>query len=296
MTRLAALGGILVVAMASTQATAQIFSSDLNGDATGWTIVENGDTSSTFQFDYSTQGIPSAPNGDGTVGVRLASNLTSDAPGAGSAISISPGIAAAGRYTVQYDFWMNYHINGSTEEAGGAVGFDPGAGDPLGGVGFRANSDGDSGTDYKLYSGGAVLGLGDGYAIPSLNHTDASNTALQEAFPAQTAPDAQGTGYTNTLGGLAFKWHTMLVDVDSDAGTANFSVDGFDFGTITAASADLTGDISLIHTDPFGSVAGNADLAFVVFDNVSVNQIPEPSANLLLLAGMGGMAFFRRRR
>lgn len=287
-------GCVAVLAIAASHASAQIFSSDLNGDSTGWTIVENGDTSSTFQFDYSALGIPSAPNGDGTVGVRLASNLTGDDPGGGSAIAISPGIDVSGQYTVQYDFWLNYHANGSTEEGGGAVGYDAAAGDPLNGSGFRANTDGDSGTDYRLYAGeGATLD----YAIPSLNHTDPANTDLQAAFPAQTAPDAQGTGYTNTLGGLAFQWHTMLVDVDSGAGTATFSVDGFEFGTITASADDLSGDISLVHTDPFGSVAGDANLAFVVYDNVVVTQVPEPSASILALVGaLAAMAVRRNRR
>jgi hypothetical protein len=130
------------------------------------------------------------------------------------------------------------------------------------------------------------------YAIPSLDGQDAANTAIQEAFPGQTAPDAQGTGYSNPAGSHAFAWHTMLIDVDSDAQTANFSIDGFDFGTVTGG--DYTGDIALVFTDPFGSVAGNADLAFGVFDNVTV--VPEPSMAVLLTLGIGLLSMRRRRR
>ncbi len=281
----------LFVTLCSVTAEGQIFSSDLDGDGTGWTVTTNGDTDVTWQFDYSTMGIPSAPNGDGTTGVRLAANITADDPGAGSAIALSPGITASGQYQVQFDFWLNYHINGSTEEGGGAVAFDAAAG-PLGGTGLLVNTDGDSGTDYKLFTPSGALGLDSGmYAIPSLDAQDPSNTAIQEAFPSQTAPEAQGTGYTNPAGTFAFAWHTMQIDVDTDAQTAAFSIDGFDMGTVTGG--DYSGDVALIFTDPFGSVAGDANLAFGVFDNLTV--VPEPSATLLLTFGIIGLLSFRRR-
>ena len=283
----------LLLSSAQEKAQSQIFSSSLDGDGTGWTVTENGDTSVTWGFDYSAMGIPSAPNGDGTTGVRLAANISPDDPGAGSAIAVSPGIAASGQYTVQFDFWLNYHINGSTEEGGGAVGFD-GAG-PLSGTGLRVNTDGDSGTDYRLFTPAGSLGIDSGmYAIPSLDAQDAANTDIQNAFPSQTAPEAQGTGYTNPAGTFAFAWHTMLIDVDSDAQTAQFSIDGFDFGTVTGG--DYTGDIALVFTDPFGSVAGDANLAFGVFDNVTVTQVPEPTTLAMLFLGVGLASLSMRRR
>ena len=154
------------------------------------------------------------------------------------------------------------------------------------------NTDGDSGTDYKLFTPSGALGLDSGmYAIPSLDAQDPSNTAIQAAFPSQTAPDAQGTGYTNPDGTFAFAWHTMQIDVDTDAQTANYSIDGFEFGTVTGG--DYSGDIALVFTDPFGSVAGDANLAFGVFDNVVV--VPEPSAGILLLLGIGVLSLRRRK-
>lgn len=281
---------LLVFAM---PANAQIFSSSLDDDGAGWTVTENGDTTITWEFDYSELGIPSAPNGDGTTGVRLAANVSGDDPGGGSAIAISPGIDVSGQYQVQFDFWLNYHINGSTEEGGGAVGFDGSA--PLAGTGLLVNTDGDSGTDYKLFTPDGNLGIDSGaYAIESLNAQDPLNADLAANFPSQTAPEAQGTGYTNPDATFAFAWHTMTIDVDSGAQTANFSIDGFEFGTVSGG--DYSGDIALMFTDPFNSVAGDADLAFGVFDNVSVTQIPEPSSHILLLAAGLGMFMVRRRR
>lgn len=278
----------------SVPAYGQLFSSSLDDDGSAWTVTENGDTTITWQFDYSELGIPSAPNGDGTTGLRLAANVSGEDPGGGSAIAVSPGLDLSGQYQVQFDFWLNYHINGSTEEGGGAVGFDAASG-PLAGYGLLVNTDGDSGTDYKIFNPDGNLAIDSGvYAIPSLNAQDPANTDIQGAFPSQTAPEAQGTGYTNPDGTFAFAWHTMTIDVDTGAQTANLSVDGFDFGTLSGG--DYSGDIALLFTDPFGSVAGDADLAFGVFDNVSVTQIPEPSSNLLMVVAGLGTLMFRRRR
>ena len=83
----------------------------------------------------------------------------------------------------------------------------------------------------------------------------------------------------------------MRIDVDTDAQTADFSTDGFDFGTVTGG--DYSGDMALVFTDPFNSVAGNADLAFGVFDNLTV--VPEPSSGRLVILGIA-LLFTRRRR
>jgi DNA replicative helicase MCM subunit Mcm2 (Cdc46/Mcm family) len=107
-----------------------------------------------------------------------------------------------GKYTVQFDFWLNYHINGSTEEGGGAVGVGSGGG-PLSGTGLLVNTEGDSATDYKLLNAGALLGIDSGmYAIPSLDAQDAANTAIQAAFASQTAPATQGIAPT-------FQWRNL---------------------------------------------------------------------------------------
>jgi hypothetical protein len=242
--------------------------------ANGWTIVADEDTDSVFGFDYSALGIPAAPNGSDTLGLRLRSNITSDGPGA-AAISASPdSIQLSGQYTVEFDFWINIAWAGSTEAAGGAVGYDASAGSPLNGTQLIVNSDGDSSSDIQLRSGGDLLGLDTGfYNIASLNNANAP--AVQAAFPGQSAPALQieqlgQVGTTAQDGTFAFGWHTMKIDGDADAGTATFSIDGFTFGTVTGV--DVSGGIAVTHWDPFNSVNGIAELAFGIYDNLVISS------------------------
>ena len=67
------------------------------------------DSSSDFYFDYSTIGIPSAPNSSGgsTRGMKLQYNLFSDAFGG---YSVSPtGESFTGDYSLTFDMWSNYN-------------------------------------------------------------------------------------------------------------------------------------------------------------------------------------------
>jgi hypothetical protein len=75
-----------------------------------WTL--NGgpsDESADFFFDYSTVGIPSAPNSTGgtTRGVKLQANLSG---GVFSGMSVSPtGQSFIGDYKVTFDWWSNFN-------------------------------------------------------------------------------------------------------------------------------------------------------------------------------------------
>jgi hypothetical protein len=279
----------------------ELFSSGFeNGD--GFAIAADPDTSAEFGWDYSALGLPAAPNGSDTVGLRLASNITSDGPGA-AAISVSPeGQSFTGLYEVQFDFWLNYHTSaGTTEYGGGAVAFDVSAGQALHGAMFVVNTDGDSTSDYLLIENGATVGIESGqYAIPSLDHAAPENQPLRDAFPGNPPPEVQNTQYGQVLvpnpdGTLGFGWHTMTISADTDAGTATFSIDGVEFGTI---SGDVSGGIALTQWDRFNSVAGVPELAFGVYDNLVVTQVPEPtSCSLMLLSILalaGGRIFSRR--
>lgn len=130
---------------------------DTNFDPDGDGVV---DDLTGFAFDYSTIGVPAAPNSGGTtVGMKLQANLFSDAFGG---FSVSPNSQAfTGDYTLAYDMWSNYPGDllpggsGSTNLSYGGImssgTFEnkPGAAD---GVWFGYTGDGDSGADYRVYS------------------------------------------------------------------------------------------------------------------------------------------------
>jgi hypothetical protein len=268
-------------------------------DGAGWSTVADPDTDAMWGWDYSALGIPAAPNGSDTIGLRLASNITSDGPGA-AAVSVSPDASFSGQYTVQFDFWLNYHTSaGTTEYGGGGIAFDVNGGQPLNGKSLLVDTDGDTLTDYLLVDNGTVLGVeSNAYTLTSLDHADPSNEALRQQFPGNAPPESQNTDFgqvlaPNPAGTFGFGWHTMLIQADTAAGTATFSIDGFEFGTI---NGDVSGNISLTHWDRFNSVAGNADLAFGAYDNLIVTQVPEPSALLLIGGSLCGLLAAARRR
>lgn len=277
------------------------YTSDLD-DATGWTVVADEDTEYEFGFDYAKFGIPAAPNGTGTTGLRMAANI---ANGAAAAISASPDVTMSGQYQIAVDFWLNFNTSGGTTEFIGAfTGFDGSA--PLSGAGFLGDSDGDSGSDYRLYKNGEMLAIDSGqYAIPSLNNVD---PVLQAQFPGQPVPAAQGDANvfdpTNVIvtaqdGSLGFAWHRLMVDVDSDAKTASFFINDFKIGTVDGnvdPTLETGGAFALTFADLFSSVSTKPEFSFGVFDNLSVTQVPEPNGLVLGCFAVLGLLGLRRRR
>ncbi|MCH7871409.1 MAG: hypothetical protein IID33_06885, partial [Planctomycetes bacterium] len=87
----------------------QLFSEDFETDPTAnWTVNHHPATAiaSDFFFDYSSVGIPSAPNSGGTTrGMKLQANLTGNVFGG---FSVSPtGLNLTGDYAVSFDVWSN---------------------------------------------------------------------------------------------------------------------------------------------------------------------------------------------
>ena len=130
---------------------------------------------------------------------------------------------------------------------------------------FMVNTDGDSGTDYLLFQDGVIQDIASGvYAVPSQDNADPGNESLRLAFPGGPPPTSQNTDFGQVLapnpdGTFGFGWHTMEILADSAAGTATFSIDGVEFGTV---SGDVSGNLALTHWDRFSSVAGVPELAF----------------------------------
>ena len=216
------------------------------------TDFSDGDQSSNqanFFFDYSTVGIPSAPNsaGGSTRGLKIMANQDGDLDGITpplTGISVSPtGQSFTGDYKVTFDWWTNFAGPAPTGSTGttqlstmgvmstNTVANYAGSAD---GVFFASTLDGGSSADFRIYSPERAIS----YQIPALNggpadqddlgqpidghanHLAASrnNTAAlyQTALPAGTPPAAQEALYpqqtgTAQAGSPSFAWRTVEI-------------------------------------------------------------------------------------
>ena len=120
------------------------------------------DTFDDFAFDYSTHGIPAAPNGsdpNSTIGMRLRANLFSNRFGG---FSVSPtGLNLTGDYAIKFDYWGSsvgqFPFGGSSSTMVSTFGLLTAGTEsqtPLNvdGVYFGVTADGGSGSDYRVYS------------------------------------------------------------------------------------------------------------------------------------------------
>lgn len=309
-----ALAAGMVVSSAGV-ASAQLFDENFEvNPAAGWTV--NGgpsDELADFFFDYSTVGIPAAPSGVGTRGMKLQANLTN---GIFSGFSVSPnGLNLSGDYTVSFDWWSNYTgplnapaigaTNLSTFGVGtaGTAAQWPGAGPDTDSVWFAATGDGGSASDYRAYSSAATTSYPSGspvYAAPGgqINASD----AYYAMFGNVTAPAAQVALFPQQSGstpaGVAgMQWHQVEIEKAGD--TVTWTVDGLLIATIDLNTVTLGGgNIFFGHSDTnAGSSTDPNDsaLLFTLIDNVVVVPAPGAAAGLALMM-MGCVAGSRRRR
>lgn len=291
----------IVCAALPVAASAQIFTDNFNTDSSAnYAIHSASDTAPVFAFDYSTVGIPSAPNStdDSTLGLRTVVNGSSNAS---QTILFVPNVSVSGDFKMGFDIWMNYNgpLNGggtgSTEFAIAGVGADTGAlttsGAPTNGLWFAAMGDGFG--SFRIYhnTNGAPTTLN--VQPATVYEAGTSVAANYPEFPGgATAPLVQGSNQTGETGAgaLGFQWHRMEIERIGD--TVTWSIDDLLIATI--ASAPTSGPIFFGHWDHASSVA-NPDYQFNVIDNLVV--IPEPST-YAMLAGLGflGFAVWRRSR
>ena len=310
-----AIGVILTSAASATV----IFTSDFDS-STGLAVVPTADTAFTFGYDYSADGIPEAPSsvgGAATSGLKLEANIVDPASVEEIAV-VTTGLGSlSGQYSVQVDVWVNANGPfpgggaGSTEFGGAAVGHDGTTAGRNGAV-MIYDGEGGSSRDYRMYKNSGEQFLGSGqYAVTSNNN---SGPEMSSAFPGLAAPAAQGQGATVTADGSGgFQWMTLLVEVDSDAigsgvtadpGLATFTLTSaasgntVEVGTIDNSNGgtvvSMTGNVGVVFADIFTSVSDRPQYSFGVFDNLSVNLVPEPSS--LALLSLGGLVLLRRRR
>jgi hypothetical protein len=288
-------------------AIAGVYDQDFEIDSTASWTVNNGpsDFAANFFFDYGAIGIPAAPSGAGTRGMKLQANLTN---GVFSGMSASPtGQTFTGDYTVSFDWWASFNgpfpvggsgsTNLSTFGIGTAATTPQWAGGVQDSVWFAGTGDGNSSADWRAYSSAAGTSYPDGspvYAFATRNHNDPyfAGFGLNTAPPAHLALFPQQSG-TTLIGSAGIEWHQ--VTITKTGNTAVWRVDGLLMATIDLTTVTLGGsNIFFGHSDTNTTSSTDpldADLIFTLIDNISV--VPEPGT--LALLGLGGLLAFRRR-
>lgn len=328
---LSILGSAALVAQSSLGA---LFSADFDTDQTAnWTVNSNyggGTNSANIFFDYSTVGIPSAPNSTGgsTRGLKLGANLLGVATPGLAGVSVSPiGQSFTGNYTLKFDWWHNFLGNASGgigNSAGGSgstqistfgirtSGTTPNYAGAADSVFFGATGDGASSADFRAYApekqtGYVVSGSGvdahNVYAAASQNSSAALYTTL---FPAGATAPAVQTGISTTqtgatLAGMAgFRWHD--VEITQIGNIITWKIDGTLVDTVDTTSFSIAtgGNNILFGMADTSTGAGTPSslfqqLDFTLIDNVNVLEAPEPSAMALSLLGAASLFLARRR-
>jgi MYXO-CTERM domain-containing protein len=314
---LSALTFVLSTGLFSPELRAQLlFSDNFDTDHTAnWTVNPSAGTHPVnIFFDYSTVGIPSAPNSGGsTFGMRLQANTAGATFGG---VSVSPtGQSFTGDYRVEFDMWLNYNGqlngggNGSTQVTGagiGTAGTTPQwAGGTQDSVHFGATGDGGSTVDYRAYSTAAPAGYPDASTV--FNASGAGNRnnthAYYAGFGGASAPAAQLALFsqqTNSTpaGAQGFAWRD--VTITKVGNTVSWAIDGLNIATVDLSTVTLGGNNILFnHYDINATTSTDPNapsLLLGLIDNVRVSVVPEPSAIALGLLGVAGLLLARRRR
>lgn len=306
------IGVIGSLALAAQSSVGQVvYSQNFEVDDTANWTVNNGpsDAAANFFFDYSTVGIPSAPNSGGTTrGLSLQAN---QANGIFSGLSVSPtGQSFAGDYELRFDMWLNFNGpapgggSGSTQIGGAGIGTSGTVAQWPGGVQdsvwFAASGDGNSSADYRAYSSAAGTSYPDGSPVYSATTRNQSNP-YYAGFGGVSAPAAQvglypqQTGST-LVGSLGWAWHD--ISILKSGNNISWSIDGLLIATVDASTVSLGGgNIHFMYSDinaTSSTDVNDVNLLFGLFDNVKVTLVPEPSS--LALFGLGSLALLARRR
>lgn len=307
----AAIGSLL-----STSLVAQTFSDDFNANtAPLYTITQTPDAVATFAFDYSTLGIPVAPNTtDGTtLGLKMEANVTS---GTANAITLHSIVPFSGTYVVKFDAWINANGpfpaggGGSTEFLTMGVGGDS-ATTNISGVGsggwFAATGEGGSSRDYRAYKNGGEQFAESGQW--NAGNSSAGGGAHNASDPyyaqfggvdvgalVQGALYVQQNGVSQT-GSFGFAWHEIEMRVLPTAGTAgattvSWYIDGLQIATLDAgigSSFVTDGAVTLGYMDTFTSISDNPALSFGLIDNLRVGTLATATTFGAGCAGVAGV-------
>ena len=285
---------------AQTQVYSESFETDHTLDNTWVTnVTVGGYNPVNLYFDYSSVGIPSAPNSGGTTrGLKMQANLDPAVAVFPSGVSVSPvGTAITDNFEMRWDWWLNFNGPlaaggaGSTQIGGGGFGTAGTSVQVAGGVidsfFFGASGDGSGTTaDYRVYSPSAQTSHTDAsgvYAAGTVGSRNNTAAYYQSTFtpqsatnncPVQLALYPQQTGLT--AGGTAgMKWRSAVLR--KVANILTYSIDGLLIATVDITTNGTLGGNNIVfgHFDITSGASADpnaTNLAFSLVDNIRITN------------------------
>ena len=230
-----------------------------------------------YTFNGATYVIPPAPNsaGGSTLGVRFTVN---DANGVDAAVNIYPkGKSFSGNFALKFDMWLNHPGgalgsggSGTTEYAicginhlGTEINWDATNFPPsTDGLWFGVDGDGGAQNDYVAFvgntSGTQTELFGAASGLISTNHT---NPTYEADFPASRF---------ETIGTPGKSW--VAGEIDQSNGVVTWKMNGNVIAQRSNTSPFTSGDVMLGYMDIFPSIASPLSDAYLIFDNVRVED------------------------
>ncbi|HNW06858.1 MAG TPA: Calx-beta domain-containing protein [Verrucomicrobiota bacterium] len=279
-----------------------LFSDNFDTDSSAlWEVnlYDPSDASVNFAWDYSTVGIPAAPAGGGTKGLRMRCGNTQLIL---NGLSVSPkNKSFTGDYRLKFDMWINYNGPMYDGGPGSTQNFDAGVGtsgqipvwfwapSPDDSVWFTVAGDGASGFtvgDYNAMIGATLLNDDSGvYAAgtgaPNSGIRDASN-AYYALWGGQAAPAAQLAMYPNqtgnaNIGNAGMAWHTVVITKEGDVVT--WVMDGITIATVTNTALPFGPNVFVGYQDLWasGSLSDVPEMSFGLVDNLKVMTLAAPA-------------------
>jgi len=223
--------------------------------------------------------IPPAPNSPGgsTRALRLTVN-NNDTNGATAAVNLYPKLAFfSGNFALKFDLWINYpggvggiNSTGSTQHAlfglnhlGTNANWAPASAVASDGLWFAMDGEGGISTDYRAYQGNLAGTQSD--LSSTLSASNSTAAIYQNVFP---------SGSCESPGAPGKRW--VEVELRQTNNFVLWIMDGTVVSQRTNTSGFTSGRIMIGVMDVFPSIANPARDAFVLFDNLRVENLSPP--------------------